>query len=174
MPYPANLDALAQSHPHLAALVRDYERELDAVHPKWRSEKRQERRFDHFPVERLERVKWLLLRRQLLLHQEHGQPVPRDWEVRLVRDRMNQAKVMAVPTLPATPQPRAEIGGEPPPVVVVRTYPMPNPIALAERLGVPLERVESALRDRPPSEEPEAWCRAWRPPEAPAAPEVTP
>lgn len=60
----------------LAVQVAEYEVELDAIHPGWRSDEREKRRFDHLDEPVLKRVKYLLKRRDLL---RQG----RDWPVTL-------------------------------------------------------------------------------------------
>jgi hypothetical protein len=107
------LDTLATSRPDLAATVRGYEAELDALWPPWRDPDAKVRRFKQLEYDTLARLKWLLKRRDLLLHQDHGIATPRDWVVKIVPSRSNSRMCFAHPIIPAASVHR-EVTSEPP------------------------------------------------------------
>lgn len=112
------------------ALVLAYEAELDRpeMHPGWR-------RFEPFnhlgrdgsdaSYRRFARVKWLLMRRKLLLHRDDaGLPAPRDWEVRVVPDPRRAGFCYVQPIEPR--HSARQVTGEPPPIGLVISDPHPT------------------------------------------------
>ena len=133
MSYPEPIDTLngrppiegpppADTPPAVAELVLAYENELDALHPGWRRYEP----FAHFDYDSLARVKWLLKRRQLLLHREWtagrngsaptSRAAPRDWKVRIIPSPKSPRMCFAHPVIPEavrrtmTDQPPSPIG----------------------------------------------------------------
>lgn len=92
--------------PRVAALVAEYETEMDEIHPGWRTRQP----FHMLDYPRLARMKWLIKRRSLLLFREavgrapDGSPItvprPRDWEVLIAPDVRDPRKCYAHPVEP--------------------------------------------------------------------------
>ena len=82
--------------------IKELEGELDRIHPGWRDTRREARRFDDKPPEQIYRIKWVLKRRDLLLHGH-------DWAVLMTRSvggkmwyahPMNPADIRALNEVP--------------------------------------------------------------------------
>jgi hypothetical protein len=111
--------------PAVAALVLAYEAELDQVHPGWREYEP----FGHLDYDALARVKWLLKRRQLLLHREAApggktRASPRDWKVQIIPSPNNPRMCFAHPIIPQAV--RRSITTDPPPVGFALSNPYPT------------------------------------------------
>ena len=108
---PHSVDPIPDDLPTQVRLtVLGYDAELDQTHPGWRTHQP----FPHLGYEAAARTKWLLKRRELLLHREGGRPAPRDWTVLVVPDPTGR-KCFVVPQDPAhTARPEREITSEPP------------------------------------------------------------
>ena len=149
--------------PAYRAVIAEYERELDALHPGWRSVVRAESRFDAFDYDRKARTKWLLHRRSLLMR-------GMDWLVIIAPDarRSDQCYAHAVP--PGTRAAREATTSPPSPLAVAVcdawAAPPPSPLAvslpeLAATLGVPIELVEAAMAEAPAGVDAREWVAGW-------------
>lgn len=101
MVYPPHIQALGARDPALADAVLSYETELDALHPKWRLAPSKEASFDHLPLDYKKRIKWLLKRRDLLLHTTGGVSDPRDWQVQVTESLKKRTACFAHPVPPS-------------------------------------------------------------------------
>lgn len=142
MSYPAVNDTLhgrepiegpppADTPPEVAKLVLAYEDELDRLHAGWRRYEP----FAHLDYDSLARVKWLLKRRQLLLHREwipgrNGMPAvsraaPRDWKVRIIPSPKSPRMCFAHPVIPEAFR-RAVTDDPPSPLGLALSTPYPT------------------------------------------------
>lgn len=98
------------------AVVLAYDGELDQIHPGWR----RKQPFGELEYDDLARVKWLLKRRELLLHRRltgPGQsvPAPRDWTVKILPTPADPRQCFALPIDPqASVHTRRDVTDEPP------------------------------------------------------------
>lgn len=133
--------------------IQAIESELDTIWHKGRARGgwRSKEPFDKVEPKLKARIKWLLKRRDCLLH-------GRDWEVEIVTpDPRRPGRCFAVAIEPRTVAPPASTTDPESPVV----FAMPSASELAYELRVPLEHVETALPRCPPSMHTAEKVRAW-------------
>jgi hypothetical protein len=130
---------------------KDLDAQLDEIWPGWRERKP----FAHLPYQALERVKWLLFRREQLFQ---GRA---DWGIKVLHSHRNR-------TMDGQPFPRT-IAVRPPPGRSVLDIPdiSPRPKSrlslpiLSAKTGMPLEVVEEAIAAMPDGTNAVTWLADW-------------